>query len=91
MPRLTRERRMKLTISKWWLVLIVLIPVTIWAAVTTANDRKSVSGDYVSPNATGVSTQFERMAAAGDFLVGGEPAAGGGGSGGRKLLLGVGS
>lgn len=71
---------------------LMLLPIAAWGAVTSANDRKSVSGDYVAPNATGVSTQFERMAVSGDFLVGGEPAAGGGGgSGGRKLLLGVGS
>lgn len=71
---------MKLTTSKWWTALIVLAPVTIWAAVTTANDRKSVAGDYVTPNASGANTQFERMASAGDFLVGGEPSSGGGGT-----------
>lgn len=71
---------MKLTIRKVALFSLMLLPIAAWGAVTSANDRRAVSGDYVAPNATGVSTQFERMDVSGDFLVGGEPSSGGGGT-----------
>lgn len=70
-------------------VAILLTPLAALAAISSANDRRTVSGEYVAPNATGVSTQFERMAAAGDFLVGGEPA-GAASATGSLALMGVG-
>lgn len=67
-------------IKRILLAAILLAPLTVMAAITTANDRKSAARDYVAPNASGINTQFERMAASGDFLVGGEPSSGGGGT-----------
>lgn len=68
---------------------LMLLPIAAWGAVSSSNDRKSVGGDYVAPNATGVSTQFERMASGGDFLVGGEPS-GAASATGSLALMGVG-
>lgn len=55
---------------KYWLILAILFIPLAALALDSGAERKAAAGDYAVT--TGLSTQFGRLAAAGDYLTGGD-------------------